>query len=43
VDYGFHFQNMAQIETKWAKLGDVESIGWEGRGGVCFHVWSLRW
>jgi hypothetical protein len=42
VDYGFHFQNMAQFETRRDKLGDVENTGWEGQGEVCFHVWSSK-
>jgi hypothetical protein len=40
VDYGFRFWNMAQIETRQGKQGDVENAGWEGRGEVCFHVRS---
>jgi hypothetical protein len=38
VDYGFHFQNIAHIETRRGKLGAVENTGWEGWGEVCFHV-----
>jgi hypothetical protein len=42
VDYDFHFWNMAQIETRRGKLGDVENTGWDGRGEVYFHVWSSK-
>jgi hypothetical protein len=40
VDYGFHFRNVAQIETRQCKVGDVENTKWEGRGDVYFHVRS---
>jgi hypothetical protein len=40
VNYAFRFQNMAQIETRRCKLGDMENIRWEGRGEVYFHIQS---
>jgi hypothetical protein len=42
VDYSFHFQNMAHIETRRGKLGAVENTRWEGQGEVCFHVRSSK-
>jgi hypothetical protein len=31
---------MAQSETRWGKIGDVENTRWEGQGEVHFHVQS---
>jgi hypothetical protein len=42
VDYGFHFRNVVQSETRRGKLRDVENTGWEGRGEVCFYVQSFE-